>query len=39
VRYDQFAKTIYAPMQESDAHIVPDFYSIRRPQSNAVVLM
>ena len=26
-------------MQESDAHIVPDFYSIRRPQSNAVVLM
>jgi hypothetical protein len=39
VRYDQFAKTIYAPMQESDARIVPDFYSIRRPQSNAVVLM
>lgn len=39
VRYDQFAKTVYAPMEESDARIVPNFNSIHRPQSNAVVLM
>lgn len=42
MRYDQFAKTIYAPMQESDARCrraTRDVYSIRRPQSNAVVLM
>ena len=39
MRYDQFAQTVYAPMQESDVRIVPDFDSIHRPQSNAVVLM
>jgi len=35
VRYDQFAKTVYAPMQESDVRIVPDFDSIHRPHSKA----
>jgi len=39
VRYDQFAQTIYAPMEESDARIVPNSNSIHKPQPNAVVLM
>ena len=37
MRYDQFAKTVYAPMQESDVRIVPDFDSIHRPHLNAAL--
>ena len=39
MRYDQFAKTVYAPMQESDVRIVPDFDSIHRPLSNAALTL
>lgn len=39
VCYDQFTRTLGMPMEESDPLIVPNFSSIHKPESNAVVLL
>ena len=39
VRFDQFARTIGAPMHISDPAIVPSFESVHEPDPNAFVLM